>query len=767
MGGAHRKPTLFTCDHARASRMSIAVGTALTLLAGGGAAWGDVPAGVHALNHQLAPVRPAEPRDEKPLRVLGVPTGTTNSVMARTGRHHGPNEPITTRIARASAAAEAVAERLTEARAALDTLVRAQIQATVTLTLARTSTEQAESAAATWTRESFIAQASRPEGLVADPRTGMLGRPTAVLDLEAAEAQQRTATDAADRATAAVTAQRAHVATIQRDLDARAAELHRLRAARASALLEADRQRDAVEAALARKYLRDADGAAGKAAASAVNFALAQRGKPYEWGAEGPERFDCSGLVQTAYATADVTLPRTARPQYRMTKPVPVTALLPGDLLFFATDHSDWNTIHHVGVYLGRGLMVHAPTTGDVVRVAPVWWSEFFAAGRVVPGRPGHWSPAVDLRPDAPVRATARRPRVVTPKEPAPIDPATATPMVEQPKSPSPSPSEVPADAEGHTASSGRSKLARVDADGSGSGSGRTAARGGATDRSTSRRATADKRVPSRAIRDAQKSEGNKTRATRAGNARAAKSGKSRAGKAVGSSTGRAAGPRTGKAAERRAGKAAERRAAGPRTGKAAGPRTGKAAGPRAAGHRTAPAVAVRDGEAGTAGATKAVDARRTKAAEPRAARRGGVRLARSGEVHGVRAGGVRGTRAGGLRGVRAGEVRGVRAGEVRGTRAGEVRGTRVGEVRGVRPGEVRGTRAGEVRGARAGEVRGTRAGEVRGTRAGEVRGDRAGGVGGARVGTTRAKGGRVAVKTSSTIGPSPPAEPRSPQDPQ
>lgn len=398
--------------------------------------------------------------------------GSTNAAMARAEQHTAPakaSDPVATRLNHASAAAEAVAERLTEAQATLDVLVAGRNAAAADLLVAQTAAAEARTAAAIWTRESFIEQSSRPPGLVTDPRTGMLGRPeigTAVLDLETAEAREHTAADAADRALATMTAQLAHVATLRRDLAAYGDELRRLRAARASAVADLERRRDHVEAALAHKYLRDGDGAAGESALRAVAFALAQRGKPYEWGAEGPDRFDCSGLVQTAYATADVALPRTARPQYRATTPVSVTALLPGDLLFFATDHADWNTIHHVGVYLGRGLMVHAPTTGDVVRVAPVWWSEFFAAGRVVPGHPGRRADSsltAGLRPDLP----AHRAPSVTPSPSAsssaspsvPADPATATPPSGSPKPTTPSPTTtpgIPSATESRTATPGR-----------------------------------------------------------------------------------------------------------------------------------------------------------------------------------------------------------------------------------------------------------------------------------------------------------------------
>jgi cell wall-associated NlpC family hydrolase len=125
-------------------------------------------------------------------------------------------------------------------------------------------------------------------------------------------------------------------------------------------------------------------GAAAPAAVRAVQFALTQVGKPYVWGAEGPDTYDCSGLVQAAYAAAGVSMPRVARAQYRATTPVLGAAMVPGDLLFFGPDPTDVESIHHVGIYLGDGLMVHAPTAGDVVRVAPVWWAEFFGAARVV-----------------------------------------------------------------------------------------------------------------------------------------------------------------------------------------------------------------------------------------------------------------------------------------------------------------------------------------------------------------------------------------------
>jgi cell wall-associated NlpC family hydrolase len=108
------------------------------------------------------------------------------------------------------------------------------------------------------------------------------------------------------------------------------------------------------------------------AAAAAVRTALAQVGKPYRWGATGPAAFDCSGLVRFAYAAAGLHLPRTSRQQWTAGRHVQVAELRPGDLVFWAHDPARPATIHHVGMYLGQGLMVHAPHTGALVRVDPL-----------------------------------------------------------------------------------------------------------------------------------------------------------------------------------------------------------------------------------------------------------------------------------------------------------------------------------------------------------------------------------------------------------
>src|SRR5215218_5034753 len=97
-----------------------------------------------------------------------------------------------------------------------------------------------------------------------------------------------------------------------------------------------------------------------------VDRALAQRGKPYVWAASGPGSFDCSGLVQYAFQAAGISLPHSSRMQSQMGTPVSRAEARAGDLVAF------YSPVSHIGIYLGNGQMVHAPTSGDVVKIASV-----------------------------------------------------------------------------------------------------------------------------------------------------------------------------------------------------------------------------------------------------------------------------------------------------------------------------------------------------------------------------------------------------------
>ena len=101
----------------------------------------------------------------------------------------------------------------------------------------------------------------------------------------------------------------------------------------------------------------------------AANWALSQLGKPYQWGAAGPNSYDCSGLALQAWARAGVRLLHWTGYQWVSGPHVPLDRLRRGDLVFFAYNTADPATIHHVGVYIGNGLMVDAPYTGAFVEV--------------------------------------------------------------------------------------------------------------------------------------------------------------------------------------------------------------------------------------------------------------------------------------------------------------------------------------------------------------------------------------------------------------
>lgn len=127
-----------------------------------------------------------------------------------------------------------------------------------------------------------------------------------------------------------------------------------------------------------------------RAAAGAVHFAQEQLGTEYLWGGEGgPEddgRFDCSGLTQAAYASVGIELPRVANDQWHAGPHPSRDELLPGDLVFFATDLTDSRSIGHVGIYVGGGYMIDAPYTGAVIRFAPIDTADYFGATRPVAG---------------------------------------------------------------------------------------------------------------------------------------------------------------------------------------------------------------------------------------------------------------------------------------------------------------------------------------------------------------------------------------------
>jgi peptidoglycan DL-endopeptidase CwlO len=110
----------------------------------------------------------------------------------------------------------------------------------------------------------------------------------------------------------------------------------------------------------------------------ALRFALTRRGDPYVWGGAGPNDFDCSGLVMWAYGKVGISLPHFTGDQWNSGEHISRSQLEPGDLVFFFPD------ISHVGLYVGDGLMLDAPTFGQPVQIQPVFWSAYVGAVRIV-----------------------------------------------------------------------------------------------------------------------------------------------------------------------------------------------------------------------------------------------------------------------------------------------------------------------------------------------------------------------------------------------
>ncbi|MGW0767539.1 C40 family peptidase [Streptomyces sp. NPDC002676] len=111
------------------------------------------------------------------------------------------------------------------------------------------------------------------------------------------------------------------------------------------------------------------EASAATTATKALQVAASKRGAPYQWGASGPRRFDCSGLTLYSYKKVGKTLPRTAAQQYNKTHHISAGSRRAGDLVFF---HSG-SSIYHVGIYAGHGKIWHAPKTGDVVKLERIW----------------------------------------------------------------------------------------------------------------------------------------------------------------------------------------------------------------------------------------------------------------------------------------------------------------------------------------------------------------------------------------------------------
>ena len=200
----------------------------------------------------------------------------------------------------------------------------------------------------------------------------LTGSPTALVD-------QLTLLDrlaAADqRQIAAVTTEKARYDAEKRNIDLLVATLRKQDAELAAKRKQIDAEMDRLQSLLRQAYGTTSSGGAlrigncpavypGGAAGVAVKTACAQIGKPYAWGADGPGSFDCSGLTQYSWKAAGVTLTHYSGAQWNEGTAVSRSNARAGDLVFFYSD------LHHVGMYVGNGLMVHASRAGVPVKMA-------------------------------------------------------------------------------------------------------------------------------------------------------------------------------------------------------------------------------------------------------------------------------------------------------------------------------------------------------------------------------------------------------------
>ncbi|MEV0240522.1 NlpC/P60 family protein [Streptomyces sp. NPDC050674] len=208
-------------------------------------------------------------------------------------------------------------------------------------------------------------------------------------DLKAAKATvQRKLADARELMSRLTAEEKARLAAIEREKREEAArkadELARQQAARQTAQDQAAGQREGGSSASgstgsgSSSVTVPADSSYATKADKALAFARAQIGKPYVWGAVGPGSYDCSGLTQAAWKAASVTLPRTTYDQVNAGTTVPLSQAQPGDLVFFYDD------VTHVGIYIGNGMMIHAPKPGTYVREESIYYDGESAIHSVV-----------------------------------------------------------------------------------------------------------------------------------------------------------------------------------------------------------------------------------------------------------------------------------------------------------------------------------------------------------------------------------------------
>ncbi|MEU0103166.1 NlpC/P60 family protein [Streptomyces sp. NPDC006267] len=350
---AHRKPK-------QRALTGPAARTAATLALAGAATAGSVT-GAGA-----APTEPAPTVD----RVTAKVDRLYHDAEVATEKYNGAKEEAAAATRTVESLADEAArrtERLNTARHALGSLATAQYRSG--------TLDPALQLALSSDPDTYLQRASHLDR-AGDRQTGLLR------NIKRQVSQITRVKARADQETERLAARRAELREHRTAIRTKLAEARRLLATltadeRAAHERSADARHGGGPAHADRSTTRAPAAAPNARAAQAIAFAHGAIGKPYVWGATGPNAFDCSGLTQAAWKAAGVSLPRTTYTQINAGARVPRSELAPGDLVFF------YSGISHVGLYIGGGQMIHAPRPGAPVRIAPVDEMPFAGATRV------------------------------------------------------------------------------------------------------------------------------------------------------------------------------------------------------------------------------------------------------------------------------------------------------------------------------------------------------------------------------------------------
>lgn len=224
--------------------------------------------------------------------------------------------------------------------------------------------------------DEFLDQATMLGALAADNKQVLDGFKDATQRAQGARAQAQEAENRAQQATDQAARLLGEVQQRKRDLDGRIKEVRKA----LNDLDDSDRKR--LQGPVDTGDYLGPPGAAN----TALQAALSKRGSEYVWGSKGPTTFDCSGLTQWAYKQAGISIPPSSRTQWSAGKPVSKDQLQPGDLVFYDDGSGDPSQIHHVGMYVGDGKMVDAPTEGQLVDVRSIKGDGHYIGARRIVG---------------------------------------------------------------------------------------------------------------------------------------------------------------------------------------------------------------------------------------------------------------------------------------------------------------------------------------------------------------------------------------------